>query len=395
MALPAYDVRLRISPPPSASGVTVTLVQTSADQDAFLKFPYALYRDDPNWVPPLLMERRDFLDPKRNPWFEFGKVQLFLARQGADVVGRIAAISNPRYDAFHGTKVGWFGMFECVNDAGVAQGLLEAASAWARAQGAEELVGPANFSSNYEWATLVEGFDAPPVVNMPYNPRYYPALFEACGLEKAKDLYAFELSSSAPPPEKVVRIAEKIRQREGVTVRPLNMKDFDADVARIKTIYNAAWEKNWGFVPMTDKEFAHQVREMKSVVDPELVLLAEVKGEAVAFSMTLPDLNIALKAAQGRLTQYGLPVGLIKLLWTSRRIRRARLVTLGIKEGFRRRGLDAVLYLDTIQTAKRLGYTGGEISWTLEDNALVNRAIESMGGRKYKTYRVFRRGLRP
>ncbi len=395
MALPAEDLRLQMSPLPTPSGATVTPVQTSSDADAFLKFPYALYKGDPNWVPPLLMERKDFLDPRRNPFFEFGKVQLFLARQGSEMVGRIAAISNPRYDQFHGTRTGWFGFLECINDAGVAASLLDAAAAWCRAHGATELMGPASFSSNHEWGTLVEGFDAPPSVLMAYNPRYYPTLFEACGLTKAKDLYAFELSSSAPVPEKVARVAEKLRQREGVTVRPLNMKRFDEEVAKIKEIYNSAWEKNWGFVPMTDKEFAHQVRELKSVVDPELLLLAEVKGEAVAFSMTLPDLNIALKAAQGRLTHYGLPIGLIKLLWASRRISRARLVTLGIKEGFRRRGLDAILYLDTLRTAKRLGYTGGEISWTLEDNALVNRAIESMGGRQYKTYRVYQRDLRP
>lgn len=395
MALPAEDLRLQISPLATPSGATVTPVQTSADADAFLKFPYALYKGDPNWVPPLFMERKDFLDPRRNPWFEYGKLQLFLARRGSEVVGRVAAISNPRYDQFHGTKTGWFGMFECINDPGVAAGLLEAAAAWCKAQGARELLGPASFSSNHEWATLVEGFDAPPSVMMAYNPRYYPALFEACGLAKAKDLYAFELSSSAPIPEKVARVANKIRQREGVVVRSLNMKRFDEDVAKIKEIYNAAWEKNWGFVPFTDKEFTHMVRELKQIVDPELLLLAEVKGEAVAFAMTLPDANIALKAAQGRLTHYGLPIGLAKLLWASRRIRRARLVTLGIKEGYRRRGLDAILYLDTIQTAKRLGYTGGEISWTLEDNVLVNRAIESMGGRQYKTYRVYQKDLQP
>ncbi|MFL5318837.1 MAG: N-acetyltransferase [Myxococcaceae bacterium] len=377
--------------PPVATDVTITPVQSAADRDAFVLFPYSLYKDDPNWVPPLQMERKDFLNPKKNPWFEFGKVELFLARRGGQVVGRIAGVNDPRYNEFHGTKLGFFGMFECINDPGVARGLFDAAASWLRAQGFAQMLGPVNFSTNYECSVLVDGFDAPPVVMMAYNPRYYPDLYEACGLGKAKDLWAWELSSSVPPPEKVARIAEKIRQKEGIVVRPVNIMDFAAEVRRIKDIYNAAWEKNWGFVPFTEKEFDHMAGEMKQLVVPELLLMAEVKGEPVAFSMTIPDANVAFKAAGGRLTNYGLPIGLVKLLLAARKIKRLRLITLGIKEGYRKRGIDAILYLDTLKNARRLGYTGGEISWTLEDNHLVNRAIESMGGRKYKTYRMYER----
>ncbi|RKG74874.1 N-acetyltransferase [Corallococcus terminator] len=371
--------------------VQVTPVRGAADRTAFIRLPYALYRDDPNWVPPLEMERKDFLDPKKNPFFDYAEVELFLARRGTEVVGRVAAIKNPRHMEVHGTKEGFFGLFECVNDAGIARGLLDAASAWLKARGIDRVLGPANFSSNQDWGLLVEGFDTPPALMMPYNPTYYLGLLETCGFTKAKDLWAYELSSSAEPPEKVARIAEKIRQREGVTVRPVNLKDFPAEVARIKEIYNSAWEKNWGFIPFTEREFDHMAKEMKAIVRPELVLIAEVKGEPVAFSMTLPDANPAFKAANGRLTTFGLPIGLAKLVLASRRLKRLRLLTLGIKEGYRRRGLDAILYLDTLRTAKALGYTGGEISWTLEDNHLVNRAIESMGGQRSKTYRVFQR----
>ncbi|RKH44191.1 GNAT family N-acetyltransferase [Corallococcus llansteffanensis] len=371
--------------------VQVTPVRGAADRMAFIRLPYALYRDDPNWVPPLEMERKDFLDPKKNPFFDYAEVELFLARRGAEVVGRVAAIKNPRHMEVHGTKEGFFGLFECVNDAGVARGLLDAASAWLKARGIDRVLGPANFSSNQDWGLLVEGYDVPPALMMPYNPAYYLGLLETCGFTKAKDLWAWELSSSAAPPEKVARIAEKIRQREGITVRPVRLKDFPAEVARIKEIYNSAWEKNWGFIPFTEREFDHMAKEMKAIVRPELLLIAEVKGEPVAFSMTLPDANEAFKAAGGRLTTFGLPIGLVKLVLASRRIKRLRLLTLGIKEGYRRRGLDAILYLDTLRTAKELGYTGGEISWTLEDNHLVNRAIESMGGQRSKTYRVFQR----
>jgi GNAT superfamily N-acetyltransferase len=397
--MPAPSPAAKRPPEPSAelpavpAGVTVTPVQTAADRDAFVRFPYALYAGDPNWVPPLEMAVRDLLHPKKNPWLEFGAYELFLARRGGQVVGRIAATADRRFNEFHGTNVGGFGLFECVNEPGVARGLFDAAAGWARAQGFTGLTGPANFSSNYEWSVLVEGFDAPPAVMMAYNPRYYPALFEACGFAKAKDLYAWELSSAVPPPEKVVRVAEKLREREGVVVRPVRMKDFESEVRIIKGIYNAAWEKNWGFVPMTEREFDHMAREMRAIVRPELLLIAEVKGEPVAFSMTVPDANAALKAANGRLTTFGLPVGLVKMVLAARKLKRLRLITLGIKEGYRRRGLDAILYLDTLRTARELGYSGGEISWTLEDNHLVNRAIESMGGRKSKTYRIYERAL--
>ena len=392
MAPPAEHDAVVSSPlPPMPTDVQVTPVRGAADRMAFIRLQYALYRDDPNWVPPLEMERKDFLDPKKNPFFDYAEVELFLARRGAEVVGRVAAIKNPRHMEVHGTKEGFFGLFECVNDAGVARGLLDAASAWLKARGIDRVLGPANFSSNQDWGLLVEGHDTPPALMMPYNPTYYLGLLETCGFTKAKDLWAWELSASAAPPEKVARIAEKIRQRDGITVRPVSLKDFPAEIARIKEIYNSAWEKNWGFIPMTEREFDHMAKEMKAIVRPELVLIAEVKGEPVAFSMTLPDANEAFKAANGRLTTFGLPIGLVKLVLASRRIKRLRLLTLGIKEGFRRRGLDAILYLDTLRTAKALGYTGGEISWTLEDNHLVNRAIESMGGKHSKTYRVFQR----
>jgi GNAT superfamily N-acetyltransferase len=282
-------------------------------------------------------------------------------------------------------------MFECANDPIAARALFDAAAAWNRSHGFAKMLGPLNFSTNYECGVLVEGFDAPPVILMAYNPRYYPELYQAAGFEKAKDLWAFELSSSAPPPPKVVRIAETIRRRSSVKVRPIDLKDFEGELQRIKEIYNSAWEQNWGFVPMTDREFDHLAHELRPLVVPELILIAEVNDQPVAFSMTIPDANLALKAAKGRLTQFGLPIGLIRLLLASRKIKRLRLLTLGVKEGFRKQGLDAILYLDTIQTARRMGYSGGEISWTLEDNDLINRSITLMGARRYKSYRLYQR----
>lgn len=378
----------------ASAAVEVTPVRSAVDRDRFIRFQYAHYKNDPNFVPPLQMERRDFLDPKKNPFFLHAEVDLFLARRGGEIVGRIAAIHDRNYNAFWSTKTVGFGLFESIDDAAVASALLAQVESWGSERGLTQLLGPLNFSTNYDCGLLIDAFDKPPVFLMTYNPPYYPALLEAAGLKKAKDLYAWELLASHEPPEKVVRIAEKIRAREGIVVRPANLKDLNGEIARLKTIYNAAWERNWGFVPMTDAEFEHMAKDMKSIVIPEFLLMAEIQGEPVAFSLTLPDMNQAFaKVPDGRLTQFGLPIGLAKLLYAQKQIRWARLTALGIKEGYRRRGIDAVLYLDTVRAARKLGYTGGEISWTLEDNALVNRAIESMGGKRYKTYRLYEKAL--
>lgn len=384
----AADVPAR--KPHRGSPVKVEPVTNREGLDAFIQLPDRLHSGDPNYVPALHMERRDFLDPKKNPFFEHADVALFLARQGGKVVGRIAAIVDRNYNAFHDVKVGWFGMYEAEDDEEIAEALFAEARAWVRAKGMVRMLGPANFSSNHEWGLLVEGFDSPPVVMMPYNPRYYVRhLEEVAGLRKAKDLWAFWLPANVDPPEKVVRIAERVRAKEGIVVRPIDLRDFAGEVARIKEIYNSAWEKNWGFVPVTDKEFDHIAKDMKSLAVPDLLLIAEVKGEPVAFSMTLPDLNQALAKVGGRLTTFGIPIGLAKFLWYMRKIDRARLITLGVKEPYRKRGIDAILYLDTLRAARKLGYVGGEISWTLEDNLLVNRSIEMMGGKRYKTYRIY------
>ena len=371
--------------------VEVSRVVTGLDTDQFIKFQWRVYEgaNDLHWVPPLLMERRDFLDPKKNAFYQHAEVALFLARRGGEVVGRIAAIEDRNFNAFHGLKTAYFGLFEAVNDEAVAAALFAAARDWARWRGLDTLLGPMNLSTNYEVGLLVEGFDSDPYLLMPYNPRYYPHLLEACGLKKAKDLLAWERSAATPPPERFSRIADKIRQHTGITVRSPDMRDFTAEVARIKQVYNAAWEKNWGFVPMTDAEFDQLAADLKQTLEPDLALIAEDHGEPIGFSLTLPDLNQALKRVDGRLTRFGLPIGLARLLWYRRKIDRVRLMALGIKSGWRRRGIDAVLVVETIRRAHQQGYAGGEISWTLEDNDLINRAIEAAGCTQSKKYRVY------
>ncbi len=378
---------------PAGGEVRVAQVATVRERDRFIRFQEEVYRGDPWFVPPLLMERHEFLDPARNPFFRHADVALFLATRREEVVGRIAAVEDRNFNAFHGGRTGYFGLYESVDDPAVAEALFGAARAWARRRGLASLIGPMNLSTNYEAGLLVEGFESSPAILMPYNPPWYARLFEGCGLAKAKDLLAFSRSSHDPVPERFVRVAEKIRNHQGIRVRSLDLRRFGEEVERIKAVYNSAWEKNWGFVPMTDAEFDKLARDLKPLVRPELCLVAEDQGEPVAFSLTVPDVNQALKRVGGRLTTWGIPVGLARLLYWQRRIDEVRLIALGVKEGYRRRGLDAVLILDTIRRTRDLGYRGGEVSWTLEDNDLMNRAIEAVGCRRTKRYRVYETAL--
>lgn len=376
MARPADDVR-------------VEAVRTPSERDAFIRFAWNVYRGDANWVPPLIMERRDFLNPRKNPLFDHAVVELFLARQNGKIVGRIAAVEDELYLKTHGTRTGYFGLFESIDDAAVAAALFETAKAWARNRGLVSIIGPLNLSINGEPGLLVDGFENPPTILTTYNPRHYPALYEACGLKKIKDLWAWVVTSEQPIPEKPARIAEKVRQKEGVVVRPVKLKDFDAEIRRIKDIYNDAWEKNWGFVPMTEREIEQMARDLKPIVVPELTMIAEVNGEPIAMSLALPDANQALKPLDGRLTTWGLPIGLFKLLGGLKKIDRLRLVALGVRSGYRRRGIDAVMTYDTMRKGIELGYKWCEISWTLEDNDLINRSIEVFGGKRTKTWRLY------
>jgi len=371
----------------------VELPRDRAGLGRFLAVPFALYRGEPHWVAPLIADRKKVLGPD-NPFFAHARMALWVAVRAGRDVGCVAGVIDDHHNAIHGDRAAFFGFFETVNEPAVSRLLLGAVRAWAGGMGMTRLLGPMNPSINEECGLLVEGFDRPPVLMMTYNPPYYADLIQDAGFAPCKDLLAYYITLDDALQARFDRLSARVLARvPGMSIRPIDTRALAQDLARIQEVYNAAWEDNWGFVPMTDHEFDHMAKEMKAIIRPELVLIAEVKGEPVAFSMTIPDANYALKAAGGRLTKYGLPIGLIKLLLASRKIRRLRLITLGIKEGFRKRGIDAVLYLETITTAKKLGYSGGEISWTLEDNHLVNRAIEMMGGKRTKTYRIYRKAV--
>ena len=360
----------------------------------FIEFPFKLYRGDPNWVPPLIEERRDFFDPKKNPFFEHARCQLFLARRGDELVGTVAALVNDNHNAFHNEQTGAFGFFETGNDQAVADALLEAAEAWVRTQGMAVIRGPLNFSTNDEIGTLVDGFDEPPVVMMTYNPRYYPSLIEAHGYAKAMDIYAYIVDLAEGlrnAPQKVFSVAEKAAQKEGIRVRKIDVRRLNQEVALIKQVYNRAWERNWGFVPMTDAEIDHLANGLKAILDPNLLFIAETSdGTPVGVSIALPDVHQALRWSGGG---HMWPFGLLKFLWHRRKVNQCRLLIMGMVEEYRGRGADAIFYVETARAALAHGYKRMESSWILESNTMMNLISERLGGVRYKTYRIYEKTL--
>jgi GNAT superfamily N-acetyltransferase len=355
---------------------------------AFVTFPWKVYAGDPNWVPPLIADETKKL--AHHPFHEHAAVECFLARRDGAIVGRIAAIENRLHNEVHEEKVGFFGFFEVLDDPEAGRALLAHVAAWAAARGLTHLRGPASFSSNEEWALLVDGFDAPPVVMMTYNPRRYVDLIESAGFHKAKDVVAYYLDNPEPP-ERLVRAAEALARRKGVTVRPIDLKHYDQEIGRIREVYNRAWERNWGFVPMTEAEIMHLAKEMKPAIKPDLVQIAERGEEPIGFTVALPDVNFALRHANGRLY----PFGLLKVLWYVRKISMLRVPMLGLVPEYRGQGIDQLLYLRLFQGGRKLGIVRGEFSWILEDNLAMRQALDKMGAHVYKTYRIYEKEVSP
>ena len=375
------------------SEIKISEVSTRRDRDAFIKFQWRIYANDPVWVPPLIIERKTFLDRKRHPFYRHGDAALFLARQNGEIVGRIMASDDPNYNSLHQSNVGCFGLFECIDDRNVAAALFEAAVNWLRQKGRTEMMGPIDYSTNYVCGLLIDGFQFAPTILTAHNPPYYRELIEGCGFTKAKDWYAWWFADPAKAVTHLRRFAERVRRRWPVTIRSANLKNIREETRRLRQIYNQAWEKNWGFVPFTEAEFEFMTREMKPLLVPEFAWIAEMGNEPIGFTLCLPDINVALRHLNGRLTRFGFPIGLIKLLFYKRRIRKGRLIALGVIEKYRRAGVAEMLVLRVMEeTMIKRGITG-ELSMTLEDNFMINRFLEAIGATKYKTYRIFKRIL--
>jgi hypothetical protein len=369
------------------ASVEVVEVESASQLKQFVKYPNQLYKDDSNYVAPLISERLEFFDKQKNPFYQTAKTKEYLAKRDGKIVGRIGTCINFAHNQQHLEKTGFFGFFDCPDDYEIASMMLRVAMINLKKAGMEKMRGPVSYSTNHECGLLIEGYDSPPKVMMTYNQQYYLPLLEKFGFKKAMDLFAYKITKEMPIPEKVTYIMEKLLQRVGATVRQLNMSKFDNEVEKIHQIYNAAWEENWGFVPMTKEEFFYLGKNMKQIIDPKVALIVEVQNKPVAFILGLPDINQALIKLSGRL----FPIGLIKLLWNtkvSNKIDSLRVLTLGIIPEYRGRGLDMVLYAKIHMDGVKAGYNWAEMSWVLESNQLMNSAIERMGAELYKKYRI-------
>ncbi len=370
--------------------VNIEQISNKKDLDEFIRFPWKVYQGDPNWVPPLLSEMK-FIFSDKNPFFKHAEAAYFLARRNGDVVGRVAAILERNHINIHNEQAGFFGFFECLPDPAIARNLLDSAAAWLRERGIESMRGPMNPSANDECGFLLEGFDSPPMIMMTYTPAYYLEYMEQCGLVKAKDLFAYiSVIADVSSGRRLERLAASIKERmPGLVVRPADMKNFRRELDAVKDIYNSAWSHNWGFVPMTDEEIESMAKRLKPLIVPELLIMVEVDGKPAAFYMAVPDYNQVLKKINGKLG----PVEMIKFLWYSRTISDIRVLTMGVKEEYRKRGIEALLYLESFKAAMRKGYKRAEMSWVLEDNALMQKGCEFMGGRLYKKYRIYEKKI--
>ena len=371
--------------------VRIAPVRNRQDLHQFTQLPWQLYSDDPAWVPPLLFDLKKLLSPKKHPFHKHADVQYFLARLNGQVAGRIAAIVNHRHIQFHNESVGFFGFFESIDDQDVAQALLAAAEQWVGQRGVRSVRGPMSFSTNEECGLLVNGFNTAPMVMMSHHRPYYARLIRTAGYAKAKDLLAYliDLREDATIPERLVHGVQRLQRKQAITIRSIDVRRFEEEVRLLHGIYHRAWEHNWGFVPMTEAEVDLLAHTLRLVADPKLCLIAELDNRPVGFALALPDYNQVLRRMNGRL----FPLGALKLLWYKRRIDALRVLLLGTNPDVRVRGLDAMLYLKLWQHVLAYGYRLVECSWILEDNWSMQRGLERMGARIYKTYRVFEKTL--
>ena len=369
------------------SELKIVKVEKKSDLKKFIKYPYTLYKKEKNWVPHLLLERYRLFDQQKNPFFKHSDISYFLAFRDKKIVGRVAAIVNHRYNKYHNEKTGFFGFFESINDFKVAKQLLDEARNYLKENGMVIMRGPMNPSPNDEIGFLNKGYDLPPTIMMTYNPAFYHDFMLKYGMIKAKDLYAYKFDESIVQiSDKVKKINKSLKEKNNIVIRKIKINKFAKEVRKIKEIYNDAWSFNWGFVPMTDEEIDHLMADFRQIMEPELVLIAEIEGEPAGFSLTLPNINeILIKIRSGKL----FPSGFLKLLLHKNSVTGLRVITLGIKKKFEHLGLGSLFYLETINRAIKLGYNWAEASWILENNTKMIRAITRFGGELYKEYRVY------
>jgi GNAT superfamily N-acetyltransferase len=378
--------------------ITIRKVDNARDYRAFFNFPWTLYRNDSNWVPPLLSSRREILEAKHNPAWEYLEGDYFCAWRGDELVGTVAAFVNKRHNEFHGEQVGWFGAFETINDDSVARALIDTAADWVRAKGLPVLRGPQTLTTHELVGCLVDGF-MPPALLMPYNPPYYGRLIESAGLQKCADMFSFYLDQDEARAhglyDRLARISQSIMKRNKITVQPADPKNLKAAFANIKEIYNTAWDKNWGFVPLTPRELDAIVDGLGMVVDARMLYFGYVEDQLAGFILAVPDLNKAILRAYPRPGEWEL-FTLLKVLWHWKirsKIDTVRVPLMGVKSDYRSRGVDAVLYSYILQAITNCGYHKSDSGWILEKNETMVSIAQNFGSRIYKTHRLYEKAV--
>jgi ribosomal protein S18 acetylase RimI-like enzyme len=353
---------------------------------------YRIYDKDPHWVAPLLMDQKKVFT-KANPLFQHAEMQLWIASRNGKDVGRIAGIVDQNYQVLTQIPTAFFGFYECEDNPETSRQLFETAFDWARKRNNQRIMGPMNPTTNDECGLLVEGFDSPPVLMMTYNPAYYLPLVEQAGFVKSKDLLAFEISMAGIPMDRLLRIASKVKSRNpDVKLRPILRKTLLNDLDKVKQVYNDAWQANWGFIPMTDAEVDFMAERLKPLLMEGLVWLAEVGPEPVGFLLALPDFNVPLKPLRGKVATPKL-LGFLPYLLGWKRPHGTRVITLGVKEKLRGRGLETAMLIEGLKVGFDAGFKVSEASWILEDNFPMIRILEAIGGKIYKRYRIYERDL--
>lgn len=368
-------------------------VNTKKGKERFIDSQWNFYKGNKNWVAPLKFDRKKLLNTKKNPFYQHSEIKLFLAERDGKVVGRIAGIINHNHNKTHNDKVGFFGFFECEYNQITSDKLFEAVEKWLKEKGFDTIRGPVNPSMNDENAVLVEGFDSPPVVLMAYNPEYYDSIIKSSGYFKATDTLAFLLEDKNYMTDKLDRFRKIIEKRFKIKVRSMNFKNkrqFKKDVTTLKTIYNNAWQPNWGFVKMTDEEFDFLVKDFKTIADPDFALIAESDGKPAGFALALPNINQSLiYNKSGNLIN-----GAFQLLTKKKRINLVRVIVLGVLPEFQKKGVDSVLYHQIGKLCEQKGIKFVEASWILEDNdSMINGLTQNLNSKLYKRYRLYEKKI--
>jgi hypothetical protein len=370
--------------------ITVRKIESSGSEvKKFIDFPHDLYAGDPAYVPELYISQEKLFNRKKNPFYQHAEAALFLAFKDGKIAGRIAAIDNGGYKKFTGNNDGFFGFFDVIEDYAVAEALLSTAKDWCKQRGLSSIIGPVNFSTNDTCGMLIDSYDVPPVILMTYNKKYYNDFMDRFGFRKKMDLLAYRIGTKENMNQRVIAmrpLLENRLKRDGIIIRKFNMKNFKSEVDKLHEVYNAAWEKNWGFVPMTKEEFQFAASDLKAIVDTDFAYVAEHNGKAIGFALTVPNLNeVTIKIKRGRL----LPFGIFTLLMNQKKVKSVRIITLGVIEGYRKAGIDACFYAMNLEAAAKKNIEYGEASWILENNDMMNKALLHIGGKVYKKYRIY------